>query len=291
MPLVPVHRRPALHAAGRADRPLGQGPVALRPTDRQQSHGIEPRAMKDTEERSETAHRAMRARKKRARPSAPSTPPVRPTGRPDRVEVRPARCSATPHAGRPFRERPAVTGCRSRRPGVNSDRPLSRALYDRAGHAEGRQCAVPAVLSVRARFCRAAVAPGRCARAGDHCGPVPEEGGRPPGGAARAGARPACRTWSRGAARHAILRRAGARRARLLHDPADPRDDMALLHFTSGTTGAPMGAVHVHEAVVAHYATAAYALDLHPGACTGALPIPAGSLACRTASSPHWCTA
>ena len=41
-------------------------------------------------------------------------------------------------------------------------------------------------------------------------------------------------------------------------------DDMALLHFTSGTTGTPKGAVHVHEAVVAHYATGLYALDLHP---------------------------
>ncbi|MGY5033443.1 acetate--CoA ligase [Streptomyces sp. 900116325] len=45
--------------------------------------------------------------------------------------------------------------------------------------------------------------------------------------------------------------------------PTSP-EDMALLHFTSGTTGTPKGAIHVHEAVVAHYATAAYALDLHP---------------------------
>ncbi|MCP8999437.1 acetate--CoA ligase [Pseudarthrobacter sp. RMG13] len=42
-------------------------------------------------------------------------------------------------------------------------------------------------------------------------------------------------------------------------------EDMALLHFTSGTTGTPKGAIHVHEAVVAHYATGRYALDLHPG--------------------------
>ncbi|WP_445003123.1 acetate--CoA ligase [Halomonas mongoliensis] len=39
----------------------------------------------------------------------------------------------------------------------------------------------------------------------------------------------------------------------------------ALLHFTSGTTGRPKGALHVHEAVVAHHITGHYALDLHPG--------------------------
>ncbi|WP_433087067.1 acetate--CoA ligase [Dactylosporangium sp. CA-052675] len=43
--------------------------------------------------------------------------------------------------------------------------------------------------------------------------------------------------------------------------PTDPQQ-MALLHFTSGTTGRPKGAVHVHEAVVAHHATARFALDL-----------------------------
>ena len=44
----------------------------------------------------------------------------------------------------------------------------------------------------------------------------------------------------------------------------DPHD-LALLHFTSGTTGAPKGAMHVHEAVVAHHETARLALDLQPG--------------------------
>jgi acetyl-CoA synthetase len=46
--------------------------------------------------------------------------------------------------------------------------------------------------------------------------------------------------------------------------PATDPQQMALLHFTSGTTGAPKGAVHVHEAVVAHHATARFALDLRP---------------------------
>jgi acetyl-CoA synthetase len=45
--------------------------------------------------------------------------------------------------------------------------------------------------------------------------------------------------------------------------PTDP-EDMALLHFTSGTTGKPKGAIHVHRAVVAHHATGRFALDLHP---------------------------
>ena len=45
--------------------------------------------------------------------------------------------------------------------------------------------------------------------------------------------------------------------------PTDP-EDMALLHFTSGTTGPPKGAIHVHEAVVSHHVTAAFALDLQP---------------------------
>ncbi|MGN6544248.1 MAG: AMP-binding protein, partial [Aureliella sp.] len=45
--------------------------------------------------------------------------------------------------------------------------------------------------------------------------------------------------------------------------PTDP-EDPALLHFTSGTTGSPKGAIHVHDAVTAHHITGRLALDLHP---------------------------
>lgn len=40
-------------------------------------------------------------------------------------------------------------------------------------------------------------------------------------------------------------------------------DSPALLHFTSGTTGTPKGALHVHGAALTHLVTGKYALDLH----------------------------
>ena len=46
--------------------------------------------------------------------------------------------------------------------------------------------------------------------------------------------------------------------------PPTAPEDLALLHFTSGTTGTPKGAMHVHQAVVAHHMTGYYALDFHP---------------------------
>ena len=45
--------------------------------------------------------------------------------------------------------------------------------------------------------------------------------------------------------------------------PTDP-ETPALIHFTSGTTGMPKGALHVHGAVTAHRVTGRLVLDLHP---------------------------
>ena len=70
---------------------------------------------------------------------------------------------------------------------------------------------------------------------------------------------------------HASTNVAGTLDLQMLMEQASERftieetspEDMALLHFTSGTTGKPKGAVHVHEAVVAHHMTGKFALDLH----------------------------
>jgi acetyl-CoA synthetase len=45
--------------------------------------------------------------------------------------------------------------------------------------------------------------------------------------------------------------------------PETNSEDLALLHFTSGTTGMPKGALHVHNAVLTHFITGKYVLDFH----------------------------
>jgi acetyl-CoA synthetase len=58
-----------------------------------------------------------------------------------------------------------------------------------------------------------------------------------------------------------LMERARPRYAIAATQPEDP----ALLHFTSGSTGMPKGALHVHQAVLTHYITGRYVLDFQPG--------------------------
>lgn len=72
--------------------------------------------------------------------------------------------------------------------------------------------------------------------------------------------------------------------------PTSP-EDMALLHFTSGTTGtprAPSTCTTPWSPTTPQPRTRSICTTT---TCTGAPPTPAGSPACRTASSPRSCTA
>jgi acetyl-CoA synthetase len=42
------------------------------------------------------------------------------------------------------------------------------------------------------------------------------------------------------------------------------REDGMILHYTSGSTGKPKGVLHVHNAMIQHYQTAKWVLDLQP---------------------------
>lgn len=57
---------------------------------------------------------------------------------------------------------------------------------------------------------------------------------------------------------HSLMRDAPT----LVDPPSTDAETPALIHFTSGTTGTPKGAVHVHEAIVGHFDTAQSTLGL-----------------------------
>ena len=126
---------------------------------------------------------------------------------------------------------------------------------------------LPPLLRFRTRAGSFAARSRERAPARHHTGALPEEGPRGP--------RPALPTL-----RHVLLVGepaggfdpgevewfdpvlAGARASYEIQ-PTAP-EDTALLHFTSGTTGRPKGAMHVHEAVVAHHATGSSRSIFHP---------------------------
>jgi acetyl-CoA synthetase len=60
-----------------------------------------------------------------------------------------------------------------------------------------------------------------------------------------------------------LPRRMGQAPTEFAVPPTSP-EDLAFLHFTSGTTGTPKGAVHAHNAAVIHYLTGRAVLDFMP---------------------------
>ena len=138
-------------------------------------------------------------------------------------------------------------------------------LHRRARHAQERQRLLAAVLGLRAGADQGAHDDRRRQGAGHLRSILPAQGRALAQGACEPGARLPDRLLGRASRRHD---RSGARAMAQASDVFETvwtgPEDMALLHFTSGTTGRPKGAVHVHEAVVAHHITGRLALDLHP---------------------------
>lgn len=73
--------------------------------------------------------------------------------------------------------------------------------------------------------------------------------------------------------------------------PSTSPDDMALLHFTSGTTGPPKARSTSTRPLSPTTPPPRTPSTCTRGTCTGAPPTPGGSPACRTGSSPRSSTA
>ena len=52
--------------------------------------------------------------------------------------------------------------------------------------------------------------------------------------------------------------------------------DYSIMHYTSGTTGKPKGALHRHQSIIQQYATGKWALDMKKMTCIGVLLILVG---------------
>ena len=171
---------------------------------------------------------------------------------------------SSPDPREPICQCPARAGGGSRGPRLQPGRADSRTVRRRAGHVQDRGFC-PLFSAFGPEPIRVRLGDGASAGARDHGVALSPQGCGAARGAAGLGT--CCSSGPAGADEQRGVRRlspADGRGRRGVHHRADRSRGPRAAALHERHTGTPKGAVHVHQAVVAHHITGKLALDLHP---------------------------